>query len=312
MDFNQVVVFAKVVQAGSFSAAARLLGLPTSTVSHRVAMLEKRLGVTLLQRTTRRLHLTDTGQIYYDHASAGLVHVLDAEAAVTEAREEPCGLLRITAPVDIGNQILSSILGQMRSQWPKVDVELVLMNRYVDLVAEGVDVAIRTGPLKDSTLIAKQVGIARCALRPVCQPGLPRQRRGARCTSGAAAACLPAVHATGQGGLGTSRRGRQQCDRLCGPADTDQRCRLDHDHGAGWRWGGTVALLPVSPGLRRGETGACPARMAWQGGSHPYRLSQAALHGSQIARLRGSCHADPASMARMTGRRGGNGGQPHK
>ncbi|TNI69869.1 LysR family transcriptional regulator [Aeromonas media] len=164
MDFNQVVVFVKVVQAGSFSAAARLLGLPTSTVSHRVAMLEKRLGVTLLQRTTRRLHLTDAGQIYFDHASAGLVHVLDAEAAVTEAREEPCGLLRITAPVDIGNQILSSILGQMRSQWPKVDVELVLMNRYVDLVAEGVDVAIRTGPLKDSTLIARQVGIARWAL----------------------------------------------------------------------------------------------------------------------------------------------------
>ena len=164
MDFNQVVVFVKVVQAGSFSAAARLLGLPTSTVSHRVAMLEARLGVTLLQRTTRRLHLTEAGQIYFEHASAGLVHVFDAEAAMTESREEPCGLLRITAPVDIGDQILSSLLGQMRSRWPKVDVELVLMNRYVDLVAEGVDVAIRTGPLKDSTLIARQVGVARWAL----------------------------------------------------------------------------------------------------------------------------------------------------
>ncbi|MGU5717556.1 LysR substrate-binding domain-containing protein [Aeromonas taiwanensis] len=164
MDFNQVVVFVKVVQAGSFSAAARLLGLPTSTVSHRVAMLEARLGVTLLQRTTRRLHLTEAGQIYFEHASAGLVHVFDAEAAMTESREEPCGLLRITAPVDIGDQILSSLLAQMRSRWPKVDVELVLMNRYVDLVAEGVDVAIRTGPLKDSTLIARQVGVARWAL----------------------------------------------------------------------------------------------------------------------------------------------------
>ncbi|MFM5842495.1 LysR family transcriptional regulator [Aeromonas sanarellii] len=164
MDFNQVVVFVKVVQAGSFSAAARLLGLPTSTVSHRVAMLEKRLGVTLLQRTTRRLHLTEAGQIYFDHTSTGLAHVFDAEAAVTESREEPCGLLRITAPVDIGDQILSSLLGQMRTQWPKVDVELVLMNRYVDLVAEGVDVAIRTGPLKDSTLIARPVGVARWAL----------------------------------------------------------------------------------------------------------------------------------------------------
>lgn len=147
MDFNQVVVFVKVVQAGSFSAAARLLGLPTSTVSHRVAMLEKRLGVTLLQRTTRRLHLTDAGQIYYDHASAGLVHVLDAEAAVTEAREEPCGLLRITAPVDIGNQILSSILGQMRSQLylfaePLKDADLTVLglgHDHVKAVGAQVD-----------------------------------------------------------------------------------------------------------------------------------------------------------------------------
>lgn len=161
MDLNQAAVFVKVVQAGGFSAAARLLGLPTSTVSHRVAMLEKRLGVTLLQRTTRRLHLTDAGQVYFDHASAGLVQMFDAEAAVTEATAEPRGLLRVTAPVDIGDQILATILCKMRSQWPKVDVELVLMNRYVDLVAEGIDVAIRTGSLQDSTLIARHAGIAR-------------------------------------------------------------------------------------------------------------------------------------------------------
>src|SRR5574343_277416 len=161
MDLNQAAVFVKVVQAGGFSAAARLLGLPTSTVSHRVAMLEKRLGVTLLQRTTRRLHLTDAGHVYFDHASAGLVRMFDAEAAVTEATAEPRGLLRVTAPVDIGDQILASILCKMRSQWPKVDVELVLMNRYVDLVAEGIDVAIRTGNLQDSTLIARHAGIAR-------------------------------------------------------------------------------------------------------------------------------------------------------
>lgn len=163
MDFNQAAVFVKVVQSGSFSAAARLLGLPTSTVSNRVAMLEKRLGVTLLQRTTRRLHLTDAGQTYFEHASVGLAHMFDAEAAVTEAATEPCGLLRVTAPVDVGDQILALILRRMRSCWPKVQVELVLMNRYVDLVAEGVDVAIRTGSLQDSTLIAKNAGIARWA-----------------------------------------------------------------------------------------------------------------------------------------------------
>ncbi len=163
MDYNQVAVFIKVVQAGSFSAAARLLGLPVSTVSNRVAMLEKRLGVTLLQRTTRRLHLTDAGQAYFDHASAGLLRMLEAEAAVTEAAAEPCGLLRVTAPVDVGDQILASILCQMRDQWPKVHIELVLTNRCVDLVAEGVDVAIRTGHLQDSTLVAKNTGIARWA-----------------------------------------------------------------------------------------------------------------------------------------------------
>lgn len=161
MDFNEAAVFVKVVDAGSFSAAARLLGLPTSTVSTRVARLEKRLGVTLLQRTTRRLHLTDTGELYYQHASTGLGHLLDAEAAVTESAGEPKGLLRVTAPADVGDRILADIINQLRRYCPKVSVDMVLMDRYVDLVAEGIDVAIRTGKLKDSTLIAKNVGIAR-------------------------------------------------------------------------------------------------------------------------------------------------------
>ena len=160
MDFNQVAVFIRVVQAGSFSAAARQLALPVSTVSHRVAMLEKRLGVTLLQRTTRRLHLTDAGQLYYQHASAGLARMLDAEAALVASSAEPGGVLRVTAPIDMGDPLLAAILLQMRSQWPRVRVELMLMNRYMDLVAEGVDVAIRTGELRDSTLVARKAGVA--------------------------------------------------------------------------------------------------------------------------------------------------------
>ncbi len=163
MDLNEAAVFVKVVEAGSFSAAARLLGLPTSTVSTRVARLEKRLGVTLLQRTTRRLHLTDAGELYYQHASTGLGHMLDAEAAVTESIGEPKGLLRVTAPADLGDAILAEVVNQMRHHCPKVSVEMVLMNRYVDLIAEDVDVAIRTGNLKNSTLIAKNVGVARWA-----------------------------------------------------------------------------------------------------------------------------------------------------
>lgn len=161
MDFNQAAVFVKVVQAGSFSAAARLLGLPTSTVSNRVATLEKRLGVMLLQRTTRRLHLTEAGTLYFEHAAAGLGHMLDAEAAVTESVGEPSGLLRVTAPADLGDHILAGMMHRMRRLHPKVRLDMLLLSRHVDLVAEGVDVAIRTGNLKDSSLIARHAGIAR-------------------------------------------------------------------------------------------------------------------------------------------------------
>jgi DNA-binding transcriptional LysR family regulator len=161
MDFNEAAVFVKVVDAGSFSAAARLLGVPTSTVSTRVARLERRLGVTLLQRTTRRLSLTDAGSLYYQHAATGLGHMLDAEAAVTESAGEPKGLLRVTAPADIGDALLADIVRQMHRRFPQVGIDLLLVSHYVDLVAEGVDVAIRAGSLKDSTLIAKAVGMAR-------------------------------------------------------------------------------------------------------------------------------------------------------
>lgn len=161
MDLNQTAVFVKVVQAGSFSAAARLLGLPTSTVSHRVATLEKRLGVTLLQRTTRRLKLTEVGELYFQHAVTGLGHMLEAEAAVSESVGEPAGLLRVTAPADIGDHILAGLLSAMRQRYPKIRIELVLLDRYVDLIAEGIDVAIRTGALKDSSLIARHVGTTR-------------------------------------------------------------------------------------------------------------------------------------------------------
>lgn len=169
MDLNQAAVFVKVVQAGSFSAAARLLGLPTSTVSNRVASLEKRLGITLLQRTTRRLHLTDLGELYFQHASTGLGHMLDAEAAVTESLGEPTGVLRVTAPADLGDHVLAGIITRIRSRHPKLRIDMVLTSHYVDLVAEGVDVAIRTGSLKDSSLIAKNVGIARWV--PFASPG---------------------------------------------------------------------------------------------------------------------------------------------
>lgn len=164
MDFNEAAVFVKVVQAGSFSAAARQLGLPISTVSTRVARLEKRLGITLLQRTTRKLHLTEAGTAYYHHAALGLGHMLEAEAAIDEARQQPQGKLKVTAPADLGDRLLASLVEHAQREYPALEVELLLTDRYIDLVADGVDVAIRTGELRDSSLVAKSLGTIRWAL----------------------------------------------------------------------------------------------------------------------------------------------------
>lgn len=164
MDFNEAAMFVKVVQTGSFSAAGRQLGLPTSTISTRVARLEQRLGVTLLQRTTRRLHLTEAGVLFFEHASTGLGYLLEAEAALDAVRQQPRGLLRVTAPADLGDVILGQLVQRTQSQYAQLSFELMLTERYVDLVAEGVDMAIRTGELKDSSLIAKSLGRIQWAL----------------------------------------------------------------------------------------------------------------------------------------------------
>lgn len=164
MDFNEAAVFVKVVQAGSFSAAARQLGLPTSTISTRISRLEKRLGITLLQRTTRRLNLTESGTVYYHHAAQGLGYLLEAEAALDEARKQPQGKLKVTAPADLGDQLLANLVERAQREYPALELELLLTDRYVDLVADGVDVAIRTGDLRDSSLVAKSLGTIRWAL----------------------------------------------------------------------------------------------------------------------------------------------------
>lgn len=155
MDLNAIAVFVKVVQAGSFSRAARLLGMPNTTVSAKVARLEKHLGVTLIQRTTRKLNVTPQGRAYFDHCVNGLEELAAGESLLTSASGEPTGLLRITAPVDVGHHVLPPIVHDYLRAHPKVRIELVVTNRMVDLVAEGVDLAIRAGELKDSTLAAR-------------------------------------------------------------------------------------------------------------------------------------------------------------
>lgn len=153
----------RVAQAGSFSAAARLMGMPVSTLSVRVSRLEQRLGVTLLQRTTRRLSLTEAGQAYLQQAARGLEEIAQAEAQIDAGRHEAQGLLRITLPIDMGDEQLLDILSSYRARHPGVSVELVFSDARLDLVEHGLDVALRAGELADSSLVARQIGQARWA-----------------------------------------------------------------------------------------------------------------------------------------------------
>ena len=156
MDLDGIAVFVKVVQAGSFSQAAKLLNMPNSTVSAKVAALEKRLGVTLLQRTTRRLHLTEPGAGYFRRCLQALEGLQAAESELESERSETKGVLRLTAPVELGRSALPPVLDVLMKRHPAIKIDLIITNRLVDLVAENIDVAVRAGPLKNSGLIAKR------------------------------------------------------------------------------------------------------------------------------------------------------------
>jgi DNA-binding transcriptional LysR family regulator len=156
MDLDGIAIFVNVLQAGSFSRAAKLLGMPNSTVSAKVSALEKRLGVTLLQRTTRKLRATQAGEAYYQRALRALEELQTAENELETGRAEPKGLLRLTAPVEIGHSLLPALVHAFLKQHPRMEVELVVTNRVLDFIEDGIDLAIRAGPLKDSSLIAKR------------------------------------------------------------------------------------------------------------------------------------------------------------
>ncbi len=156
MNLNEMVVFAKVVQAGSFRAAGRELEMPRSTVSRRVSDLEERLGARLLQRTTRKLRLTDVGAAYYRRCARIVTEVEEADLEVMESQATPRGVLRVSAPLSFG--VLGPTVTEFLRRYPEVRVEIAFTDRMVDLVEEGVDVAIRVGRLADSTLVSRNLG----------------------------------------------------------------------------------------------------------------------------------------------------------
>lgn len=172
MDLNELLVFARVVQAGSFTGAARGLRMPKSTVSRKVSDLEERIGAQLLHRTSRKLRLTEAGQTYYDHAARVVAEAEQAELAVTRLQTAPHGLLRVTTPLTFG--CIGPLVSEFLQRHPEVHIELVCTERAVDLMAEGFDLAVRAGRLADSSLMARRLGNIENIV--VAAPGYLKQR----------------------------------------------------------------------------------------------------------------------------------------
>jgi len=151
-----VAVFVGVVNAGSFTAAARAQGHSTSYVSKEITRLEKRLGSRLLNRTTRTISLTDAGRAYYERCSQIVIDAENAQRSINQLQERPSGLLRINAPVSFGSKYLLDILSQFMHRYPDVKLEVEFNDRLIDVVAEGYDVVIRVGEIKDTNLVARK------------------------------------------------------------------------------------------------------------------------------------------------------------
>ena len=160
MDYNDIPVFVRVVDTGSFTKAADALGMQKSSVSRCIVRLEEELGVRLLQRTTRQLGLTDAGQTFYERVRGALSGFDDAAATVRELGSVPRGSIRMTAPPGAAAFGLAEAIGSFLRQYPSISVDVEMSARVVDLVSEGYDLALRTGRLADSSLIAKKVGTA--------------------------------------------------------------------------------------------------------------------------------------------------------
>jgi DNA-binding transcriptional LysR family regulator len=158
-DLNDTLSFIRVVEGGSFTAAARELRLPKTTVSRRVRELERRLGAQLLHRTTRRLSLTEAGSIYFQQCRNIPQTLADAEASVGQLQGQPRGTLRVTSSYSLMLSLVGPLLADFRRQYPEVHIDLVLSHRTLDLVEDQIDVALRMGPLVDSAMVARRLAV---------------------------------------------------------------------------------------------------------------------------------------------------------
>ena len=165
---TEMEAFATVVDQGGFTDAAKKLGISKSAVSKHVSALEARLGARLLNRTTRRVSPTEIGLAYYDRARRVISDAGEADAMVTSMQSAPSGSLRLSVPTDFGVNHVSPALGDFLQKYPDITVNMVLNNRYVELISEGFDLALRIGELEDSTLRARK--LTETSLRMIGSP----------------------------------------------------------------------------------------------------------------------------------------------
>lgn len=155
--FGGIAVFVQVIKAKSFTVAAKQLGHSTSYVSKELTRLEKRLGMRLLNRTTRTISLTDAGRAYYERCNQIVADAEDAEFSITQLQATPRGVLKVNAPVSFGLEYLRAELPKFLGAYPEIHLEVAFNDRMIDVVAEGYDVVIRVGAMKDSNLIARRI-----------------------------------------------------------------------------------------------------------------------------------------------------------
>jgi DNA-binding transcriptional LysR family regulator len=156
-DLNDLYYFAQVVERGGFAAAARVLGVPKSKLSRRVAALEDRLGVRLIQRSTRRFSVTEVGQVYHRHCAAMIAEASAAQEAIDRTSAEPQGFVRVSCPVGLMERRVGDIISKFIADHPRVHMHIEVTNRRVDVIGEGFDIAlrVRTPPLEDTGLVIR-------------------------------------------------------------------------------------------------------------------------------------------------------------
>ncbi len=243
---TEMEAFVQVVDTGGFTDAARKLGLSKSAVSKHVSALEARLAVRLLNRTTRRVTATEVGLAFYDRARGVLRDAAEAESMVTSMQAVPRGDLRVSAPVSFGIRYVSRAVAAFLCAWREVDVNLVLDDRYVELMGEGFDVAIRIGHLADSALMARKLAETRLML--VAAPAyLEREGRPARIEDLNAHQLLHYTNlATGNFWRLRSRSGEERQVRVGG--------RFTANNGNALGWAAEAGLgIALAPSFMLGE-----------------------------------------------------------